>query len=273
MYHRVIDPENSTLPLEPGMYVRPATFRMQMDYLKTHCNVISLEQLTEKLSHNTPLPSRTVTITFDDGWRDNGLNAYPILHELGLPATVFLPTAYIGTAKLYWTDALALSLSKRLGGDKLRDELNKELSRLKQLPRAAREGEIKTFDTPEHNQRVFLDWDEIRRWSKQGIAFGSHSHCHQFLNELGMVELRNDIAQSYTILRSQLSNPSAVFCYPGGETNAMVDEVLLQSGVHYSLSVNRSSSASGKFTRLGRIGIHEDISSSLPLFIFRVWGR
>src|ERR1019366_9449397 len=42
---------------------------------------------------------RTVVVTFDDAYRSVSTIAAPILARLGLPGTVFVPTAYTGTAE------------------------------------------------------------------------------------------------------------------------------------------------------------------------------
>lgn len=39
-----------------------------------------------------------MVITFDDGFRDVYTNAFPVMSEYGFSATVYLPTAFIGTA-------------------------------------------------------------------------------------------------------------------------------------------------------------------------------
>lgn len=89
MYHRVND------NLQPNDLVVPvAKFREQMSYLKKNCEVIGIERLLSE-----ERKKQKVVITFDDGYRDNYLNAYPILKELGLPGTIFLITGMINTDK------------------------------------------------------------------------------------------------------------------------------------------------------------------------------
>ncbi len=102
MYHRV----NDSLPAN-DLVVPVEVFRRQMRYLKEHCEVIDTKELIQGFNVSTfqgikgaPKTKKpAVVITFDDGYRDNYLNAYPILKELGLPATIFLITGMIGTDK------------------------------------------------------------------------------------------------------------------------------------------------------------------------------
>ena len=51
MYHRVIDPRQSAYPLQPGMYVTPETFAMQMKFLAEEAQVIALDELTDALTN------------------------------------------------------------------------------------------------------------------------------------------------------------------------------------------------------------------------------
>jgi peptidoglycan/xylan/chitin deacetylase (PgdA/CDA1 family) len=70
------------------MNVTTEDFQAQMQWLATNKHVISLEDAAEGRPG--------VAITFDDGFRDNLLNAAPVLHHLEFPATVFVVVDRIG---------------------------------------------------------------------------------------------------------------------------------------------------------------------------------
>ena len=63
---------------------------------KNNFKVFSLASLYSYLKSHKKIPAKTVVITFDDGYQDNYLNAFPILKEYSFPATVFIPTSLIG---------------------------------------------------------------------------------------------------------------------------------------------------------------------------------
>ncbi len=76
-------------------YSLPVTrFREQMEYIKEHdYRTLSLDEVIDQSTHNH---EKCVVITFDDGWANNYSNALPILAELGLTATVFVVTDFVG---------------------------------------------------------------------------------------------------------------------------------------------------------------------------------
>ena len=59
------------------------------------------------------LPANVVVITFDDGYADTLRQAQPRLAAAGVPATLFLATAFVGQGVEYWWDELA----RAMGGD------------------------------------------------------------------------------------------------------------------------------------------------------------
>ncbi len=79
-------------PLE----ISPALFLEQMEWLKAHARVVPLADLAGRLVVGESFPPRAVSLTFDDGFRDFYSAAAPVLSRLGLSATVFLPTSFLG---------------------------------------------------------------------------------------------------------------------------------------------------------------------------------
>ena len=71
------------------MNVTPEAFAAQMAWLATHQRVISLEAAAAG--------EAGVAITFDDGYRDNLINALPVLEHYGFPATLFAVSGYLGS--------------------------------------------------------------------------------------------------------------------------------------------------------------------------------
>ena len=57
---------------------------------------MGLDEVIERLSNNSTDTGKAVAITFDDGFEDFYIEAFPILERYGFSATVFLPTSYIG---------------------------------------------------------------------------------------------------------------------------------------------------------------------------------
>ncbi len=70
------------------------SFKEQMLYIKENFNVLPLHDLVEKNKNEKNLPS--VAITFDDAYCNLLENALPILSDLNLPATIYVPLGYIG---------------------------------------------------------------------------------------------------------------------------------------------------------------------------------
>jgi len=81
--------------------VAPATFALQMAYLKRACwNTITVDVLLESIRRGQ-LPKKCVVITFDDGFRNALTEALPVLGKLGFTATVFAATGFIGGRNTY----------------------------------------------------------------------------------------------------------------------------------------------------------------------------
>lgn len=111
VYHKVNDDYEKGKHLRPHVRGTPvADFRRQMRYLKKRHNVIPLQTAVSIIREGAKLPKNAVAITFDDGYRDNYTNAYPVLRLHCLPATFFLTTGFIGCRRPAWQVTLSAYL-------------------------------------------------------------------------------------------------------------------------------------------------------------------
>lgn len=77
--------------------VTPEMFEWQLSLLTKHFNVIPARKLVEMLREGQRIPKGNyAVVTFDDGFEDNYINAFPILKRLKIPATIFLITSFVG---------------------------------------------------------------------------------------------------------------------------------------------------------------------------------
>jgi peptidoglycan/xylan/chitin deacetylase (PgdA/CDA1 family) len=95
VFHRVTD----AIP-EDGLTIGPQRFRALCGMLARSFRVVPLGEIFRLVRSRGAFPPRTLAITFDDSYRDN-LEAARVLAEHGLPATFFLPTAFVGTDHVF----------------------------------------------------------------------------------------------------------------------------------------------------------------------------
>lgn len=97
MYHRIIkstDLQTTHYNEEGELYgtiVTEEQFEEQMSYLHEEgYTTLTLAEFQAYMEKEIEVPNKSVLITFDDGFKDNYINAYPILKKYDLRATIFL---------------------------------------------------------------------------------------------------------------------------------------------------------------------------------------
>lgn len=80
-----------------GAFTPPKAFARQLEMLaKRGFKFATASEMAAFFRENGEFPEKTVAITFDDGWKDNLANAFPILRRFGAKATIFLVTNCLG---------------------------------------------------------------------------------------------------------------------------------------------------------------------------------
>lgn len=114
MFHSVAD-YFDPLPWKP-IVCSVATFDSYLSHLKkAGFTTVSLSDYIGFLNGGESLPPKPVVLTFDDGYMDNWVNAFPILKKYGFKATVYVTTDFIDprdmvrkTLEDYWEGKTAL---------------------------------------------------------------------------------------------------------------------------------------------------------------------
>lgn len=298
-YHHVIPEAEVPKHMEPGMFVTPNSLRNQIRLLKKHFSISHISILSNGQRINHDILKKTgkpkCILTFDDGWLDFYTHAWPIIKDEEVPAVVFLPTSFIGTKKVFWTDRLMKILSD--GGQQHIDRLLysrkfnlstrttfnfqknylKCIEKLKnysceEIDRILTNAEKKTKRTTK-SRRSFMDWKEVRELFASGlVSFGSHTNNHEILTNISHNKIKDEINQSNTKLLSEIMNITDIsFCYPNGnysnEIVSIVKEHLFSLAVTCDPGINKHGS---DLYTLKRISLHEDICSSSNLFYYHL---
>ncbi len=307
-YHRVVtERELKQSYIQPGMYVRDDVFEKQMNYVAKHFTMVSFPELLDGWENKTlDARKKYCTVTFDDGWLDNYINAFPILLKYGIPATIFLPADFVGKDMWMWPDKLGCILwriyhdqalvktdtpQKKLlyqrhqwllspSGRTIGNTIEEAIERVKEMPSDDIEnllGDLQALtDVTCQGQRLMLNWSEVEEMSRKGVAFGSHSYRHRILTLLSDEEARHEIEDSSAMLAGRKGiNYVPAFCYPNGNFNRAIADRLKIAG--YRAAVSTQFGVEDRSPRdlfgLKRIGIHNDVSNTIPLFIYRISGR
>ena len=178
-----------------------ASFHAQMDYIASHqYNVFTVDHAICYLNSGKPFPEKSVCITFDDGFHDNYLYAYPILLRYGLKATFYLVTEYVDS--------------------------NKSFSWLKH-------GDPSHMKTKGELSCRSMDWSEVVEMKNHGMDFSSHSHTHPNFSELDIDKCKWEIIESRKVLESHIGSVSKVFACPfyiHGPNITKVKQLLQENG-------------------------------------------
>ncbi len=216
--------KNTTVPVlmyhhvspSPGMITSsPANFEDNLRWLKRHgYRSLSSDEFAAHLNGQAA-PGKSVLITFDDGYLDNWVYAYPLLKKYGFSAMLFVVTSWIGDG-----------------------EARPHEGKGQPLPPTPDHHECERIIAAGRADEVMLRWSEIERMRSDGV-FEIHSHTHTHtrwdLTEPGgkNARMRQELRDSRDTLSERLGGVSEHFCWPQGYYDDDYVEIARQSGFRY----------------------------------------
>lgn len=263
MYHGVV--RDLRGPAAYGdLFVSSRDFATHLAHLKRYYQPLSLADIVEALSTNTPFPPRAVAVTFDDGYVNTLEVALPLLAEAGIPATVFVPTDLIGTPRYLWFDGLRLlvhhawesrnpfdlgsgvvvpgvapsqqeALYMSLCGQVLDVPLPERASVQSAIDRAIeRTGLLGRF--PEF---ALTTWNTLRTAVAGGVlSVGSHTIAHGDLTVMSLAEQAADLRASRERIEQELGVACPSIAYPYGRWNSDSPVAARDAGYRCAMTVD-----------------------------------
>jgi len=258
------------------------------------------------LATGQPIPSRTVLITFDDGWHDNLTHALPILAANKVPAVIFVATDHVGRHGGFWQERLArlLLLSYRKGllqtgylrdqGFELPDHLGERDLRLAirglvddvkkrrevdttnlltQL-RSALSAIVSPTEVAESGEDRFLNWEDLESLRDTGLVeLGSHACSHRPLTDLPDGDVIEELHRSKVLLEHNLEQAVRCFAYPNGDFNELVSARVRSAGYDLAFTTRYGLLRNGQPSHsLGRVSVHEAAADTCPMLLARIVG-
>ncbi|MEH6588776.1 MAG: polysaccharide deacetylase family protein [Halioglobus sp.] len=252
VYHRIDDPAAEP-DLDPGLIsATPEAFREQMHLVAERYNPVSLHTVLAAQRGETSLPRAAVLITFDDAYLDFSMHAWPVLRDLGLPAVLFVPTAFPGCEEGtgFWWDRLYAGLRRAqervvtlpdlgdfdtAGATNLRLALNACKRHVKSQPHGEAMDWVESAlaelaDIPPLAR--ILSWDDLRALARQGLDVCGHGHSHALCTRLTVAELKEDLMTCQTRLIRELGGDAcgSVIAWPANACNHQVCEIAQSLG-------------------------------------------
>lgn len=273
-YHRVVKDFDwsKSLSISP-MLTSARTFAQHLDWIGQRYRFVSLDELAMAMEKNEAGGKPIAAVTFDDGYRDVYLNAFPILRRKGIPSAVFVVTDLIGTDRLQvhdelhlllsalyaqprapsaasWSDLVAtLGLSagqserliRRLVGAEEPFQATRALLETVNQPVIDRFLDAARGGVSLHEDELqgfrMLDWDMLAEMAAHGVTVGSHTRSHALLaNEMPEV-VRDEVEGSRRELERRLGVPIRHFAYPDGRFDAHAIQAVADAGYRTAYTI------------------------------------
>jgi peptidoglycan/xylan/chitin deacetylase (PgdA/CDA1 family) len=183
-----------------GTTVRPADLEEQLaDFLRRgYRGATFAEALTN------PPAERTLVVTFDDAHTSVGELAAPILAELGIPATVYVPTDFPDSGRPMGWDGYDMWLG-----------------------------------TEHEPELACMGWDRLRELAASGWEIGSHTCSHPRLSQLEQAEITSELTESRRECESRIAAPCLSLAYPYGDFDERAVQAARDAGYRFAATIPR----------------------------------
>ena len=208
MYHHIADDREVT----------PAQFEAHLKYLAANgYRTPDLGEFYAVLSGEKKTAAKLIVLTFDDGYADNWICAWPLLKKYGFRAVVF-----VATSKLRETS----------------QGLSPTLADGAQSPR--------TWEGERLPAR-FLSWAELKAMTASGVfEAGSHTHTHRdFVRTSAYKDIGEELETSSRLIEEHTGVKPVALAWPWGEHEKSWESLVKRTGYKLAFTIVTGASKPG----------------------------
>lgn len=188
--------------------------------------IVSLQDAVSRIGAGDDRPF--VVLTFDDGYRDNYFNLFPLMARHGLPFTIFVTTGLVDREMPMWWDVVERLCDGEEGtaGAELTRQfrsLGVGGQRLLVRELAARHPRITEADA----YAQALTWPMLREMLASGLlTVGAHTRLHPLLASLAPGEIRRELVDGRARIEQQLDCAVPFLAYPFGQPHEVGEDAV-----------------------------------------------
>lgn len=253
-YHSVFSKVNAE-QLQVGLY---SNLSIDAELFEKHVKLLvknghTFLKMRELLELDISKLRRSTIIYFDDGYKDNIINALPILKKYNIKGTVCVAPGLIDRSHVLWTiKHRAFLLEQNVDVQ----EREKIILTLKTVSKSKRETLLRTmyknarFLWRPEDQNIFLNWDDLRTLRDEGWEIASHSVSHSDLTELTPEGIVAELVESKRKIEEELKIKVVSFSCPYGRWDPAVNKALKVAGYKIIVSIGAGLNDNKTFNNL-----------------------
>jgi peptidoglycan/xylan/chitin deacetylase (PgdA/CDA1 family) len=209
-------------------------FSQHLDYLRTRCNPVSLDQVVAAAERKRELPRRAVLITFDDADRTVLERGLPLLRGHGFPAVAFVVTRHLDRRQPFWWTEVEHLAGAGATAEGFEGIGSADLvRRMKLVPEERRRSILADLrgtasePAPSHPHLRSADLEALQT---SGVAIGNHTASHPCLPRCSEEDVREEIARAHDTITGVTGSEPVAFAYPNGDWDPRAERVLGELG-------------------------------------------
>ena len=224
MYHHIA-------PTDKTVNVYPELFEDQLKVMSDNgWKTLSGDEYLYFMHNPNEKPKKCVLLTFDDGYADNYVFAYPLLKKYWMKAMLFIATGLIDDSDCKRASFVSLG-----------------------------HNEAWKLVTTKERSKVMCTWKELEEMEKTGVFdIQSHGISHNtsdYIRDRDFSALKDDLAGGKAVLEERFSKEVLHFAWPRGVCNEEARKIAVEAGYKALYTTDRGANVPENLEKINRLPV------------------